>query len=67
MNCTKLLIHLGNGISPFLNEPEKGMIPFSTPFDSTSVDFLEELNVDVYKIASFENKDWPTKKGDFYR
>ncbi len=41
---------------------EKGMIPFSTPFDSTSVDFLEELNVDVYKIASFENKDWPLLK-----
>ena len=38
---------------------ELGMIPFSTPFDSTSVDFLETLNVDVYKIASFENTDLP--------
>jgi len=40
----------------------KGMIPFSTPFDSTSVDFLEELDVPLYKIASFENKDWPLLK-----
>lgn len=38
---------------------EKGMVPFSTPFDDTSVDFLENLNVPIYKIASFENKDWP--------
>ncbi|MEM5709772.1 N-acetylneuraminate synthase family protein, partial [Elizabethkingia meningoseptica] len=36
-----------------------GMIPFSTPFDDTSVDFLESLGVDFYKIASFENTDLP--------
>lgn len=36
-----------------------GMMPFSTPFDATSVDFLEEMNVAAYKIASFENIDWP--------
>lgn len=34
-----------------------GLIPFSTPFDSTAVDFLEDLDVELYKIASFENTD----------
>lgn len=36
---------------------QRGLIFFSTPFDSTAVDFLEDLNVPCYKIASFENKD----------
>ncbi|MGR4931051.1 pseudaminic acid synthase [Bradyrhizobium sp. CAR08] len=36
-----------------------GMIPFSTPFDATAVDFLENLGVACYKIASFENTDLP--------
>ena len=41
----------------FLHARSKGLIPFSTPFDDSSVDFLESLDVDLYKIASFENTD----------
>ena len=34
-----------------------GIKIFSTPFDDTSVDFLEKLNCPIYKIASFEMTD----------
>jgi N-acetylneuraminate synthase len=36
-----------------------GMIAFSTPFDFSSLEFLESLDVPCYKIASFENTDIP--------
>ena len=43
----------------FRHAEELGLICFSTPFDDTSVDFLEEIGCPIYKIASFENIDLP--------
>lgn len=41
---------------------DMGLVFFSSPFDLTSVDFLEEMDVPVYKVASFEINDIPMIK-----
>lgn len=59
----------GEAYTPWEWQPELqkvalglGLDFFSTPFDATAVDFLEQLNVPLYKVASFEIVDLPLLK-----
>jgi N-acetylneuraminate synthase len=41
----------------FRHAKSQGLTPFSSPFDRSAVDFLEDLDCEIYKIASLETGD----------
>jgi N-acetylneuraminate synthase len=43
----------------FQESRQLGLVPFSSPFDMTAVDFLESLSPELYKVASMEIGDVP--------
>ncbi len=43
----------------FARARERGLVPFSSPFDPTAIELLESLDCPVYKIASAELVDLP--------
>lgn len=43
----------------FARARSKGLVPFSSPFDSTAIDLLESLDAPLYKVASLEIGDLP--------
>lgn len=53
---------VGGGPGTDGRSPKIGIDFFSTPFDTTAVDFLEDMGVEFYKIASFEMIDLPLLK-----
>ena len=61
MSYTKKVQHLGTGIKIIFIR-KNWINCFSTPFDASSLDFLETLKVPLYKISSFEVTDIPLLK-----
>lgn len=65
-NGRKLYELYGEAYTPWEWQPrlkktanDLGLDLFSTPFDSSAVDFLEQMNVPAHKLASFELTDLP--------
>ena len=65
INCDNEFFRIGGGTPWEWHEElfnlakSEGLLCFSTPFDKTAVDFLEEIGNPIYKIASFEITDIP--------